>query len=630
MKIKFIILKIFFAGILLITSCESYLERTPASEIDEKDIFSTYFGFQGYVDELYKFIVPLIGRSYGAVMDCGDDVDSNREVQQLSGAFPKGNYMFVWTNGGNGNPYRSYMPGSNWQNSETYGHGIWDGGWLGIHDANLGLKNMELLVTATDEEKTLLLGQLYFFRAWLHLEIARSWGGIPYVDEFLEPDADMRFSRLSMEETYLKIAEDFTRAARYLPWDWDETTQGMVAPGKNWGRVTRGMALAAKARAFLYAASPWVEGLKSGAENQYNLALCDSAARAASEVINSARYELVPWTQYYQNFARNDGGYTIIYTKEIIMPSVARVSLIRGQKVLNMVAGRTQVSKRTAAGTSANGITTSPTLNFVNLYETANGLAIEDDPAYDPAHPFSRRDPRFRHAILIDGVKWSKKGMTIELFSEGGSGGGAGLDMAPNPGGSISGFLIKKYLPYGVNSDDKNWNNYMLAYPHIRLPEMYLTYAEAVNEISGPGGTLQGSSLTALEAVNIVRRRVKLPVAENLTRPYELEVYGDVSLPDVNSIYTSSKEVFRERIRNERSIEMAFEAHRWHDIRRWYIAHKPEFKYAYGLAFSKGQTSFRPFILRERIFQNPKHYLLPFKPDDVYLYKEFVQNPGWE
>jgi hypothetical protein len=626
MKKKYSILKILFAVALLLTSCEKYLDRTPASNISEADVFKTYPAFQGYVDGLYAFLVPYLGKGFTATIDCGDDVYSNSPNQQVSGFVPMGNYMQVWSNAQN--PFRT---GSSVNEIQ---YGFWEGGWLGIHNANLGLKNFDMLVSATDEEKNLLLGQMYFFRAWCHFEIVRAWGSVPYIDKLLEPDDNMNIPRLSLEETFLKIAADFGRAAKLLPWDWDETVQGKAAPGKNWGRITQGIALAIKARTYLYAASPWIEGLKNGTENKYNLALCDSAASAALEVINSNRYQLVPWNQYQNNFARNDNsGNNFIWTPEIIFsPTFVNSSYANyGLNAVSKNTGRVYFSKRTVAGSSANGVVTSPTLNFVNLYETANGLAIGDDPTYNPNNPWVNRDPRFLKTILIDGVKWSNKvpPMTIELFSEGGIGGGAGLDMSPNSGGSISGFLIRKYTCFGVNGDDKNWTTYAVNVPYIRLPEMYLTYAEAVNEIGGSKATLSGSSLTPLEAVNIVRRRVKLPVAENIKMPFELQTYGTVSLPDVNAKYAGSKETFRERIRNERSVELAFEGHRWYDIRRWYVAHHPEYKQALGLAFSKPHTNFRSFVIVNRLFENPKHYLLPFQTTDVNLYKDFTQNPGW-
>jgi hypothetical protein len=614
-KMKNSILKILLAGMLFLTSCEKYLERTPASDITDESIFGTYHSFQGFVDMLYSDgLVPYMFTG-SSTIDGGDDCYSNTPGKQAGVEFALGNYNFVWNTVYN--PWGSI--------------GFWTKGWLTIYRANQGLANFDKLVSATDEEKNLLLGQMYFFRAWCHFEIARSWGGVPYIDKLLEPDDNMKLPRLSMEETFLKCAADFDKAAKYLPWDWDETVQGQTAPGKNWGRITKGIALAMKARTYLYAASPWIEGLKNGAENKYNLALCDSAAMAASAVINSNRYELVPWNEYHYNFARNDNsGNNFIWTKEIIFSKTS--TLANGKTWVDNYIGKVHLSKRTVSGTTANGICTSPTLNFVNLYETANGLAIGDDAVYNPANPWVNRDPRFLKTILIDGVKWSNNAtpMRIELYSEGGLGGGAGLDMAPNPGGSLSGFLIRKYTCFGVNGDDKNWSSYRLNVPYIRLPEMYLTYAEAINEISGPNGKLSGSSMSALEAVNTIRRRVKLPVAENITLPFELQTYGAVSLPDVNPMYTASKETFRGRIRNERSIELAFEGHRWYDIRRWYVAHGPEFKQAIGLAFSKTHTGFRSFLIKDRLFVNPKHYLLPFKPADVYLYKDFKQNPGWE
>jgi starch-binding outer membrane protein, SusD/RagB family len=620
MKMKNSIIKILFGAILLLTSCEDYLERTPDSEVSPEEIFGTYYGFQGFVDVLYyDGLIPYIWK-YGSSLNCGDDVYGNK-TQLLSIQFQVGDYWHAWNQ-------RSTF---NTLNREGNYHvwGFWQG-WKTISNANLGLANIDKLVTATEEEKNLLLGQMYFFRAWCHFEIARSWGGIPYVDQVLEPDDNMKLPRLSLEETFLKIAADFDRAAKLLPWDWDETVQGQAATGKNWGRITKGIALAMKARTYLYAASPWIEGLKNGTENMYNLAYCDSAAQAAALVINSNRYELVPWNEYNNQFARNDPGDNFVWTKETIFSTIR---LEGGMIWISNVIGRLHMSKRTLKGTNANGILNSPTLNFINLYETANGLAIDDDPDYDPENPWVNRDPRFLKTILIDGVKWSDKGMAIELYSEGGRYGpaGSGRDMAPNPGGSISGFLIRKYINYGVNGDDRNWNSFRISCPYIRLADMYLTYAEAVNEIGGPNGKISGSSLTALEAVNIVRRRVKLPVNEDITLPFELQTYGSVSLPDVNPMYTGSKETFRERIRNERSVELAFEGHRWFDIRRWYVAHKPEYlQPAMGLKFSIDQTNFRPFVMQKRVFENPKHYFLPFRTSDTYLYEGFNQNPGWE
>ena len=128
--------------------------------------------------------------------------------------------------------------------------------------------------------------------------------------------------------------------------------------------------------------------------------------------------------------------------------------------------------------------------------------------------------------------------------------------------------------------------------------------------------------------MNIVRRRVKLPVDEDVAKPCELYTYGGESLPDVAAKFTTDRETFRKRIWNERSVELAYEGHRWYDIRRWYVAHLPEYKIRYKGVFDKQHTYFRKEVVCNGVFDQ-KHYWLPFKRTDVQQYEDFTQNPGW-
>src|SRR5690606_7833511 len=109
---------------------------------------------------------------------------------------------------------------------------------------------------ATAEEKNLIAGQSYFFRAFFHWEIIRCFGGMPYIDRVIDPNEDMAMSRLTYQESTDKICEDFDRAAELLPEDWNNTIVGGAFQGANSGRVTKGAALAFKAKALLYAGSP--------------------------------------------------------------------------------------------------------------------------------------------------------------------------------------------------------------------------------------------------------------------------------------------------------------------------------------------------------------------------------------
>ncbi len=600
-------------------ACEDYLYKTTHAEVGDEQVFGSYQSFQGYVDNLYYGLVDNFNKN-ASNMDLGDDVVSTY-TSHLATEFIKGNYNSVWSIGG--------IYGGNINNTAIDNITVWEQ-WKNIRAANLGLKNLHLLTDASGEEKQRIEGQMYFFRAYAHFELARAWGGLPYIDKYFAPTDDMKLPRLSLEETFLKIAEDFKRAQELVPSDWDPGLEGTERI--NEGRITKHMALAMYARTMLYLASPWVEGLAelNPDQTEYNHEYAKLAAEAAWEVISQGKYVLPDWSKYQENFSTNNAAiFNLPWTTETI---IQRTNINRsGSDLSKSKLGTLYMPIRFG---QANCM--SPTLEFIRLYETQNGLEQQDDPTFntDGKSYWDNLDPRFRLAIATDGLEWIKKetaaNRSFQLYASGGvTATGAGLDMAPSSNGSITGFIIRKYNRYGVNEID-GWMELRICNPMVRLSEMYLTYAEAVNEFAGPQGTVAGASLTAVEAVNTLRRRVLLPVEEDMTKALEQEIFDpNRTMPDLNPRYTSSKEVFRDKIRKERTIELAFEGHRWHDIRRWLIGHRLP-KVATGLKFDKEHTTFEEFTVSPRVFDFPKHYLLPFKSSDVELYNGFTQNPGWE
>lgn len=620
-NIKAIIL--ILSAAVMFASCESYLEKTPLSDIDDEQVFGSYRNFQGYLDELYGTgLISYYSQTWTASFDMGDDVYCNKTFP-VTFNIPMGDYMWIYRN-------TSHNPFVTVPNDHV---GLWDQAWANIRRCNHGLSNLDMLVDATDEERQLLEGQCLFFRAWNHFEVARFWGGLPYVTKYLQPDDDMKFPRLSFRETLLKIADDFAAAAELLPVDWNQTVQGAAAADSNTGRATKGAALALESRALLYAASPLTTKLETGAA-EYDEALCKRCVEVANEVIKLADqgvYSLVDWANYTSNFASAKAGSGALYTSETIFAKI-RTNKGSGQ-VLNGI-GRIHNSQRFGG----NGVVTAPTVNMINLYETATGYAIEDAPAgdYNALMPWLGRDPRFLKTFLVDGVKWVAKNNDesayVQLYSGGGSAGnGMGLDRSGVGGGSVTGYLIRKYIPYKVNNIDAGaeWNNFKYNCPLMRLAEVYLIYAEAANEAYGPKVVPAGCSLSAVDAVNTVRRRVKMPTAEDPTQVWENTNYSDISFPDVKEQYTATKELFRERIRNERSVELAYEGHRFHDLRRWYLAHLPKYRVRYAAEFDKAHTYYREVELFTGQFDE-KHYWFPFRQSDVHQYEAFTQNPGWE
>jgi hypothetical protein len=163
----------------------------------------------------------------------------------------------------------------------------------------------------------------------------------------------------------------------------------------------------------------------------------------------------------------------------------------------------------------------------------------------------------------------------------------------------------------------------------VRLAGVLLEYAEAMNEAFGPnGGKSATYPLTAVEAVNMVRARVMCPPYTNsYPELYDVQK-GGTPLPPVDAKYTASKELFREIIRKERAVELAFEGKRFDDARRWGVASSLKYREKYELQFDKDHTYFKRLLYSTSVFE-PKHWWLPFPTKQVALYPAFKQNPGW-
>lgn len=588
-RIIYIIAFILLAGVW---SCEEYLDKVETSGLTVDDVFGTYTHFQGYQDYMYELMVPYNNFYNNTSYNYGDHVIANASGMP-SYQFDRGNYWAWYTYS------RSVFVDDN--------EGIWAGGWRGIRIANQCLAKIDSLKEATDEQRNLLLGQAYFFRAYFHWEMIRAFGGLPYVDTVLQPSDNMKLPRPSYHEANARIVEDFDRAIELLPADWEETETGQLVPGGNRGRATKGAALGLKAKALLFAASPLMNNESTGSGYVYNDALLEQAAEAAHELLKLADagyYALEPLEDYSDIFYTMDE--TVTFGPEIIWERVHEPNKNGYAGYKNQGPGRLFMGGRLGQVQNCEA----PTENLVELFEMqATGLPI-DDPAsgFDPSDPWAGRDPRFEKSILTDGTKWVKSfpdddaQAYLQLYNE-------GADRGPQ--GSLTGYLVKKFWPYGVNAIDQTFGSFWFRTPVLRLAEVYLIYAEAVNEVYGPATapTFNGETgLTAEAAVNIVRARAEMP-----------------PVPDK---FTGDKLAFRERIRNERSVEFCFEGQRWHDLRRWHIGHLPEYKTEYGLDFDKDHTSFSKAWILDRIFEE-KHYWLPLPVDQVLLYKEYNQNPGW-
>mgnify|MGYP000184145853 CR=1 FL=1 len=615
----------FAAGVLTTsTSCKDYLDKSPMSDISETDPYKNFTNFQGFTEGLYNCIPLMTTSDYHSCWNFGEEEYwQPAETRLFSYAVDQGNYWgwnecyYSW--------FKAGASGTTGTNRFDKGH-LWGMSWYGIRKANLGLENLENMVDATTEEKNLIAGQLYFFRGLYHFLLMQYWGGLPYLDHSIPADAVMKYPRLNYQETAEKAAADFRKAADLLPVDWDQTTAGKATAGNNVLRINKGMALAFLGKDLLYAGSPLMNKESTGSAT-YNADYCKRAAEVFGEFFKmndeSQRYELADFSNYQELFYTYKQNYKLPGLKEAIF-----YENVSGDWRWNMV---NDFRPSTICGS---GIKCYPTANYADYFGMANGKPIkditkkDDTIGYDPEYPYRNRDPRFYNDFVIDGDKCVLDATKVgkdpnrqyASLYEGGK-----YRVATASKDCFTGYLNKKFDSQYMNDWDGYKDNNKLTLSMIRLADVYLMYAEAVAEGYGsPTSTSSNYTMSALAAVNKIRERA--------------------GVADIAAEYTTSLDGFMSELRRERAVELAFEGHRFNDLRRWLLLDKAPYTQKKAVYFDRAtdQTNdvrfadpknghvlnLREEVLSERKFTE-KHYWFPFLKDDVKMYTDFKQNPGW-
>jgi hypothetical protein len=575
-------------------SCEKYLDKAPEASISDKDAFGNFVSFQGFVEEMYNCETDyskVLGGNYFYNFLLADEALGNKPL-----LWDDGNY---WDQG-------KFLTGSLNTNVATMSKRVWPLSWYAIRKANLGLSKMNLLTDATQEQKDLIRGQCLFFRAFYHMDLMRFWGGLPYIDTVLSSTGELTLPRLSYKAAALKVAEDFRAAAALLPAKWDDIPAGQPTLGSNQSRITKVHALSFLGKDLLFAASPMMNESSTGSAT-FDAELAKQAAQAFAECMKvcdeTGAYKLQSWATWTDNFwvwspgnRLRSGGTEVIMNPTVGDVGYPRWTTCRTSSPLQFAAGNNQVEV--------------PTANYIKYYGMANGLPI-DDPAsgYNPNDPWVKRDPRFYKDIVLDGDKMvTSNAAGLDQYAQLYNGGRhkAGSQ------GSVTGFYYKKWTPVGCNPWDNQWGNFQAYMPYMRLGDVYLMYAEAALQGYGSASSNVPGSITAEQAVNVIRNRAQLP--------------------NLNSKFTATKDAFMGAIILERAVELAFEGHRWDDLRRWNLASDMKYRLKTALDFDRGPNG-KPINIQERVVVTKvfekKHNWLPFQVSYTKLYKEFPQNPGW-
>lgn len=453
---------------------------------------------------------------------------------------------------------------------------MWINLYKGIRQANMAIKNIDLVENFPSQKvHDRSLGEAHFIRAFLYFELVKRWGGVPIFEKPLELGVDeLDLPRSSYDDCIKFIVADCNRADQLLD---------LVNDEGDTGRATRGAALALKSRTLLYAARP----LNNPSQD---VEKWKAAASAALDVINLNQYSLDP--DYVNMFFRPNLG------SEIIMN--------RPRPKINFEQGHVDNSNflvRFIVPIGYSGwMGTAVTQNFVDLFEDSNGFPITDVSSnYNPDSPYANRDPRLKMTVLYNDRFWYNRKTQFYV---------GGLDYG-NSSINPLGYSIAKFWPE-AHQRYKGTSTY-LNYIFFRYAEILLNYAEAVNEVYGPDGAYPGASLTPREATSQVRQRVnQVPI------PFQI---------------SSSKEGMRERICNERAIELSFEEQRWYDVISWKKGTEifGEQNPIMGMRITKntdGSFTYKPFKYETRIFKEHMHRY-PIPNTEIYKSRLLEQNPGW-
>ncbi|UPK67816.1 RagB/SusD family nutrient uptake outer membrane protein [Chitinophaga filiformis] len=591
-----------FLVIVLMSSCSKYLDQVPDDRLTLDETFRTWGTAQRFLADVYRSVPDEYGqRNPGS--------ENNRGL--WTGGSDEADYVWGFVQSNDVNI-------GNWDANSGFVGDYWRNFYRGIRSASVFMENADAIKDLSPDKIKQYKAEARALRAMYYFYLMRIYGPVIILGEKAPPvDADLQLPRNSFDECVDYVATELAKAAEDLP-----VTQ---ENDEDYGRVTKGAALAFRANALMYAASPLYNG---------NTDFADMANKDGKHLI-SQTFDVNKWTRAaeaykaflstfvpgtYDLFRKNDanGNYdpylscrdAILtdWNKEVIF---ARPGSSIGPRQYELTPYHNGASSRDVRGSGGLGATQ----NMVDAFFMKNGRSIDDPLSgymkegtsmfrtpYDTHekeiyNQWVNREPRFYVNITFDGSTWLNRSfgeITTRLYNTGNSGKQTG-------GGDYSptGYIVRKAMGLGA------WDISNRTVILVRLAEVYLSYAECVNEADP-------SNPDALKYLNLIRERAGIPQ------------YGSAELPA-----PAGQNAMREAIRKERRVELAFENNRFFDVRRWKIGEQTQNGPMYGLNISADMPDFLKVVTFETRVFNRRHYFFPIPSNDVNNDKQLVQNPGW-
>lgn len=563
-------------------ACTSIDEDTDG-RLDYEDVWNEPKRVAGYLNYCYEGIRQSRLDNFSGLTMLATCCDEGHDVQDVTGGTAS-----MWNKGAL-NPY--YNPLASPEAWDMYSY---------IRRCNVFLANIESAAVMSERARQSYIGQAYGLRAYYYLQMIKNYGGVPLLlTDVSDKEVDYSsFERASFSECARQIISDCRKVIdnQFISWRSGNDETARYA-------FSKGMAYAIMSEVALYAASP----LNNDGSLDWN-----EAAEITKEALTTLQkngYAL------YKNSPNDGTSYTsydlYFYSRSDVVGVEDKETIMEAPNHLATWAyhGLPFVDGQSRAGTC-------PSQELIDCYETISGvqpiLGYKDaehlqpiiNPEatdYDENNPYVNRDPRLISSVYYNGVAAVPGGDVIVNTAEGGN----CAVSASTVRNTRTGYYLRKFS--NCKSDrNSNKDGYFKIF---RLGELYLNYAEAANEAE-VGPTAPNA---AVDAVNEIRARVGMPAIA----------------------YGLSKDEFRKRVRNERRVELAFEEHRFYDVRRWKILNETD-QVVTGMQPIENDgvvTSYKRFVVDFRSANTDKYLRFPLPGNEVLKLNKLTgknfQNEGW-
>ena len=594
---------LFFAA-FFITACDNdFLDQVPDDRLTFDETFSRRSTVDQYLANIYSQVPSEFAQRFTTNENSGPWTGASDDAEYVW-SFHFGNFLNI----------------GDWNPTSAEVSNLWSAFYQGIRSASTLIANIENCEDCTPIIESQYIAEARILRAFFYYNLMRSYGPVLLLpNTVIAPDADI--SELGLERNTLQEVVD------YIVVEMDEAGAALENTsfrGTNAGRMSTPLAMVIKQKALLLLASPLFNGntdyaglVNEAGENlipqNNDVQRWKLAADAAKVFID----KYVPSTFRLYRELNEDGSLNpYLSTRNVVVED------FNSEIIFARPAGNTDyhyevtpyhlgspAEVRGAGGLAA-------TQEMVDAFFTSNGRSIDDPLAnytaegfsdfqapYDVTarqtfNPWTNREPRFYTGITYNGSLWLNRDfgdIITKTWFEGNSGRRVGTnDYSP------TGYIVRKKMILG------DWRNGDRSQPMIRLAEVFLDYAEALNEYD-PGNA------DILTYVNLIRERAGIPE------------YGSAELEA-----PTGQDGMRNAIWKERRVEFFVENIRYFDARRWKIAEDVFAGPMHGMDINatEEENFYNEVVFENRVFR-PQDYLWPIPQGEIIANPALVQNPGW-